>query len=96
MTVDRETRWVRPSGVLWRRTTTGVALLPPGSDEPLFLTGTAALLWDLVTASHTLAETAATLAERYGVTPATVTTDVAPLLEELVGRGVLVPDGGVP
>ena len=93
---DGAIRWVRSSRVLWRRTTTGVALLPPGSEPPLTLTGSGAQLWDAVAAPLTLAETATLLAERHSVDPAVVTADVAPVLDELARRGVLVPAGGAP
>ena len=77
---------------------TGVALLPTGAEPPLILTGSGALLWDLVAASVTLVETSAVLAERHGKDPAVVSADVAPVLEELVRRGVLVaaPDQAAP
>lgn len=96
MSGDDATSWVRSSRVLWRRTTTGVALLPPGSEPPLTLTGSGALLWDLLAAPRTLAETAAALAERHDADPEVVRADVAPVLDELTRRGVLVPAGGAP
>lgn len=96
MSVGGDTLWARSNRVLWRRTTRGVALLPPGADLPLTLTGSAALLWDLVSTSISLADTVAALAEQHGVDPATVAADVAPVLDELVRRGVLVPAGGAP
>ncbi len=71
-----------------------MALLPTGAEPPLILTGSGALLWDLVAASVTLVETSAVLAERHGIDPAVVSADVAPVLEELVWRGVLVAAGG--
>lgn len=91
---DGATGWVQPAGVLWRRTTTGVALLPPGAEAPLVLTGSAALVWDLLTTSHTLAEATVLLAERHGVEPAVVAADVVPLLDQLARCGALVPPGG--
>lgn len=96
VTLDGAARWARSSEVLWRRTTAGVALLPPGPDPPLILTGSGALLWDLITGDHDLTRTVAILAERHGVEATVVAADVAPALEELIRRGVLVPAGGAP
>jgi hypothetical protein len=62
----------------------------------LTLTGSGALLWDLADVPLTLTETAAIIAERFGIDVAGVTADLAPVLEELSRRGVFVPAGGPP
>lgn len=94
--VDGATRWIRSDKVLWRRTMRGVALLPPGSEPPLTLTGSGAQLWEVVAEPRTLTETADILAERHGADPAVVAADVAPVLDELTRCGVLDARGGSP
>jgi hypothetical protein len=43
-----DTPWRRVPTVLWRRVFSGIIALPAGADEPLALSGAAALVWELL------------------------------------------------
>lgn len=53
------------------------------------LNGTAAAAWDRFDGSRPLAEVADALAEEYGETVATVLSDLEPLVQALVERGLV-------
>jgi hypothetical protein len=83
------TTYVRADRVLWRRTTDRVVILASPLDELISMTGTGRDLWDCLAVPRTVADIASELAARYDVAPDRVLADIAPVLEELVGRGVI-------
>lgn len=79
-------RWVRAAGTLWRNAGDTVVLLPEGGDDQthFVVSGSAALLWDLLADPVTLAELAAELAVIYEVETPRIEADLAPVLEGLL------------
>lgn len=79
----------RAPGVLWREGAFGVVVLAPGGSEPRTLTGTGRALWRALARPVALAELAAELAAGFGVDPARVEVDIAPVLAELHRIGAI-------
>ncbi len=69
--------------MLWRDGEFGVVILAPGASEPRTLTGSGRALWRALERPVTAADLAAALADGFGVDPALVAVDIAPVLEEL-------------
>jgi hypothetical protein len=82
----------RAAGVLWRAGEFGVVVLGPGSAEPRTLTGTGTALWAALDRPISPRDLAADLAGRFGVDPARVEVDIAPVLAELLRIGAIVTD----
>ena len=77
----------RSATTLWRRTTTGVVLLPSAASEPVQLTGAAALVWDLLEEATSTDEATDLLARACGEEPSRVRSDVEAVVEELLRFG---------
>jgi hypothetical protein len=87
--VDGIAALARATRVLWRRTEGGVVVLVPGDDEFIHLTGTGVAVWDALVVPRTRHELARLLANSYRADPVDVAGDVAPVIDQLVGRRVL-------
>ena len=81
--------WARADDVLWRATIDGVVVLVPSADEPVVLGGPAAAVWHLLEHPTSLGVLCQRLTALYDVSASRIVADVAPLLDELDGRGVL-------
>jgi hypothetical protein len=75
--------------LLWREGEFGVVVLAPGSSEPQTLTGTGRALWDVLARPVTVDDLVERLATRFGVDPACVEVDIAPVLAELHRIGAI-------
>lgn len=90
----------RRGDVLWRSTLDGVLVrrpVPPdrvadAEPEVLRLTGTGVALWHALAAPVAHADLCARLAADHGVDVDTVAADLRTVLDDLVGRGVVVRD----
>jgi hypothetical protein len=78
-----ERAWRRSVTTLWRRTTTGVVLLPAEATEPVRLAGAAALVWDLLEEPTPVSEATELLSRACGEDPSGVRTEIEALLAEL-------------
>lgn len=85
----------RHPDLLWRRTHDRILLLAPGDPdaEVVVLTGSGVALWDELAESSSLEALAARLGELFGAEPELVAADVAPVLEGLERRGLLLSSG---
>jgi hypothetical protein len=82
--------WCRAERVLWRRTLSGVVVLPlHGTDEPVELRGPAAGIWELLAEPMTVADLVAAVAAAYGVDEQQVANDVGEALDVLSELGAL-------
>jgi len=79
----------RAPGVLWREGEFGVVVLAPGRAEPQTLTGTGRALWHALARPIVVADLVRDLAARFGVDPARVGVDIAPVLTELHRIGAI-------
>lgn len=79
------TRWVRSPETLWRSANGTLVLLPHGADDrsPLVVSGSAALVWELLATPITLPELADRLSQLYGTSAQVIARDLAPLLNQL-------------
>ena len=91
-----DVEWRRNPATLWRRTTTGVVLLPPSLQEPVRLAGSAALLWDALEEPTTAADMTELLARACGEDPDRVRADIDDVLEELNAIGAAEVGGTAP
>ena len=84
-------RWVRAAGTLWRNAGDTVVLLPEGGHDQahLVVSGSAALLWDLLADPVTLSELAAELAVIYEADTPRIEADLVPILEGLLAAGAI-------
>lgn len=80
----------RRANVLWRRTYDRVVMLVPDSGEFLALQATGCDLWAALEDPGSLGEIAKRLVAVYGAPVEQVISDIAPVVEELRRRGVLV------
>lgn len=85
--------WRRRPDVLWRRTTDSAVVLPAGVDEPLVLSGAAALFWDVLEVPTPFDETVDLLASACQVPPEDVRIDIVALVEALADAGVIEETG---
>lgn len=83
------TRYVRATGVLWRRTHDSVVALAPASREVSALAGSAQVLWELLDEPLAAIEVAELMADIYRVSVDEVTGSLQPVLDELVARRLL-------
>ena len=81
---------LRRADVLWRRVIEGVLIQPRGAEEPILLTGSGGALWDELADPTRFEELVGRLARAHRADREEVAADIAPVIEELVGRGVLV------
>jgi hypothetical protein len=92
---------LRRGDVIWRSVLDGVLVRRPRSvagtagdeAEVVRLSGSGVALWHALAAPVTHAELCAELARDHGVDVATVAADLQPVLDDLLGRGLVVRDG---
>lgn len=89
-----EPAWRRSTTTLWRRTTTGVVLLPASASEPVRLAGAAALVWDVLEEPTPVSEATELLARACGEDPSDVRSEIEALLAELRRLGAVDHGGG--
>lgn len=82
-------RWRRCPEVLWRRSLEAVVLLPPGLAEPVTLAGSGPALWELLVEPGTVAQLATVLARDHDADPATIESDIVPVIERLADIGAV-------
>jgi hypothetical protein len=82
-------RWVRSERVLWRRTARGVVALGSIAPEPVVITGSGVLLWELLEEPWEPVELSDALGEAHDMPPQTVLAEITPVIEELVRLGVV-------
>jgi len=84
-------RWVRAAGTLSRTARDTLVLLPEGGKDqtPLVVSGSAALLWELLADPIMLSELAAELAAIYEVEASGIEVGLAPVLEGLHTAGAI-------
>lgn len=82
-------RIARHPGALWRRTFDRTVVLPPGSDEPLHLAGTAEQIWLLLEAPESVEGLTRVLAAVFGTVPASIEDDVATFVETSIRHGAM-------
>jgi hypothetical protein len=70
-----------------------VLLLPAAEGELVSLTGTGVTLWELLAEPVELAELSAILSQAYATRPDVIATDIQPVLDELVRRGLIEASG---
>jgi hypothetical protein len=80
------TRWVRADEVLWRDNLDQVVLLPLDSTEPVLLSPTGAVLWDLLATPTATDALVAELAEFFDGDPGEVERGVGAVLADLEER----------
>ena len=76
--------------VLWRATASGILIRRRGDDETVELAGSGVALWHTLAEPSSRADLVEALARGHRVDAATVASDVGPVVDELVARGVLV------
>jgi hypothetical protein len=81
---ENAVRYRQSTRVLVRQSMEALLLVGPSSAEPVVLTGTAPVLWDLLAQPASLAEIFRVLSERTGVPVALITTDFTPVLTGLI------------
>jgi hypothetical protein len=86
-----EPRLRRGEHVLWRHSLDAVLLLPVGTEAPITLVGTGPEVWELLATPVSAPELARELATRYDADPATVESDLAPVLDRLLALGAIEP-----
>ncbi|MGP9615414.1 PqqD family protein [Arthrobacter sp. AOP36-A1-22] len=72
-----------------------IAILSPSIDQPVILSGTGAVLWDILDDVSTTQELIERVAEIYSADPSEVRTDVDRFVESLIDQRLLVA-GTVP
>jgi hypothetical protein len=80
-----ECQWVRAAGTLWRNAGESLILLPVAGEgqTTLVVSGSAAVMWELLSEPVTLTELAVELAAIYQVEGPLIEVDLAPVLEGL-------------
>ncbi len=81
---------LRRADVLWRTVLDGVLIRRRGDDETILLTGSGLALWLALGEPADLTDLADRLARDHQVDPATVLSDIEPVVDDLVDRGVLL------
>ncbi|HEX4865445.1 MAG TPA: PqqD family protein [Acidimicrobiales bacterium] len=78
-------RWVRSPETLWRCAGGTLVLLPQGDDDrtPVVVSGSAALVWELLATPITLPELASRLSQLCDTSAQVIASDLAPLLDQL-------------
>jgi len=82
-------RYRRSDQVLWRRTGDGALLANPSDDGFERLSPTGAAVWELLGDPTTVSRVVGELAEVFDAPRATIEGDVAEIIEQLVGRGLV-------
>ncbi len=83
----------RRGDVLWRRTYDRVVMLLPTSGEFVTLKGTGCDLWATLEEPGSLGQLAERLASCYGAPVEQITSDIAPVIEELAACGAVAVTG---
>jgi hypothetical protein len=86
--------YVHDARAFVRRTPDCVLVLGAAGSAPLALRGTALSIWDALASPRSVDDVAQELAASYGAPVERVGAEVASLVEELHGRGVLAPRHG--
>jgi hypothetical protein len=78
-------RWVRSPETLWRSASGTLVILPQGADDrtPLVVSGSAALVWELLATPITLQELANRLSQLCDTSAQVIARDLAPVLDQL-------------
>jgi dTDP-4-amino-4,6-dideoxygalactose transaminase len=82
-------RWERDERTLSRSAPGFVVLLPPNGDEPIVLRGTGIALWRALDRAQNTEELANRLAQEFHADPASVRSDIEPVIARLGAAGVL-------
>ena len=82
-------RWERDDRTLSRSAPDSVVLLAPNGDEPIVLRGTGVALWQALDRAQNTEELASRLAAEFDADPATVRSDIEPVIARLDAAGVL-------
>jgi len=82
-------RWERDDRTLSRSGLDSVVLLAPNGDEPIVLRGTGVALWQALDRAQNTEELANRLAAEFDADPATVRSDIEPVIARLDAAGVL-------
>ena len=80
---------LRRADVLWRATMDAVLIRPPGATELTKLAGTGRSLWAVLEEPTSFDDVCTRLATEYDAAVDEVAADVAPVVDDLVERGVL-------
>jgi hypothetical protein len=84
-------RYRIPDDVLHRVVQSDTVILNAATNAYVSLNGTAARIWELFGAGHTVDEVQALMTEEFDVDTVVVTADVADTLQSLLQRGLLEP-----
>lgn len=87
-----DARWVAAPGVVTTELSEGLALLDTRTETYFTLNPTGAHVWSLLDRGRTVPQLAEALAQRFGAPPGACREDVAGLLDDLAGNGLVVPD----
>ncbi len=82
-------QYCRATRIVWRLGHGSVLVLPVSGDHVHVLSGAAEGLWQLLVEPQTVQQAAGSLAEIYDVSSDEILQEIAPLLDDLVARGVL-------
>jgi dTDP-4-amino-4,6-dideoxygalactose transaminase len=82
-------RWERDDRTLSRSAPDSVVLLAPSGDEPIVLRGTGVALWQALDQAQNTEELANRLAAEFDADPATIRSDIEPVIARLDAAGVL-------
>lgn len=85
------TRYRHDERVLERRSLDAVLLLPPGTSDPLELSGAATLLWERFCEAATFDEATEGLSLVFGLPAARCRSDLQPTFNRLIDAGALTP-----
>jgi coenzyme PQQ synthesis protein D (PqqD) len=80
----------RAESVLWRDCGSEVLVLVLGDDRINVLTGSGALLWDLLGAKSSVPDAAGRIADALGAPVGDVETQIEGFLADLVDRGIAI------
>jgi hypothetical protein len=82
-------KYRRASRTVWRHAHGSVLVLPMSGHDVMHLTGTGDDLWQLLAEPLTVDQAARRLADIYDRSPDEIIQDIAPVLDDLVARGVV-------
>lgn len=81
--------YVRDRATLWRGVIGGVLVLPPGAQESWYITSPGDVIWDLLVDPCTIDQLVDTLSVEFDEPPATVFTDIEPVVRILHEIGAI-------
>lgn len=84
-----QAQYRRASSVVWRKSHDAVLVRPVVQAEIVALSGTAEAMWELLVDRMTIDELSSKLAQTYAAPAAQIRDDIAPMLDDLVARGVI-------